>query len=290
MEFNNFIQLVQESIQSRISPELKVEVQSIEKNNGLIYNGLVIIDPIHNISPTIYLEAYYQQYINGTPLGEIYNHILKTYYEFAPKEDFDISIFTDFEKAKGRIVMKLVNYEKNQLLLEKVPHVQFKDLAIVFLCSASDFHNEYATILIRHEHVKYWNIDSDTLYEIAKRNTPFLLPYRFESMSDFLKETCNWQDFMEDSSMYLLTNQLKINGACTILYNGLLKKIARQLDSDFVILPSSIHEVLILPCTSPEDLPYYSNMVKEVNTTQLSEDEILSEQAYYYSKEKQTII
>jgi hypothetical protein len=180
--------------------------------------------------------------------------------------------------------MTLVSYEKNKELLRKIPHIPYLDLAIVFVCSAGDLSKEYATILIHNHHMEYWNIDLHSLYDLALENTPKLLSYHFENMADYLVSQCNWKPCEDHMPMYLLTNHLKIHGACVILYDGLLEQIAKELNSSFVVIPSSVHEVLIVPVQNKKELKIYSNMVLEVNATQLPKDEILSNHAYYYSK------
>lgn len=284
MNYQEFTEHIRENLESLIEPGQKVTLQTIDKNNGTQYQGIVIIDPILNISPTIYLEPFYLKYLNGTSTLDICRDILKFYQTFVPEECFDESCFTDFEKAKHRIVMKLIHYEKNIELLQKVPHIPYLDLAIVFVCSAGDLDKEYATILIHNHHLDYWNIDLLSLYHIAKENSPKLLPYHFENMEEYLLHHCNWNPCEDHIPMYLLTNQLKIHGASVILYEGLLEQISKELNSSFVVIPSSVHEVLVVPVQNKKELQTYSNMVLEVNATQLPEDEILSNHAYYYSK------
>ncbi len=283
MIHQEFIEALQQQMTHLVAPGQKVTIQTIEKNNGTSYQGLVIIDPVLNISPTIYLEPFYQKHLKGTSLDHICEEIFQLYQKFSPTEDFDETLFTDYEKAKHRIIMKLVNREKNHSLLEKVPHIPYLDLAIVFVCSAGDLEKEYATILIHDNHMEHWGIDLTTLYNVAKENTPRLLPPHFENMEDFLVRCCAWP-YSEHIPMYLLTNHLKIQGAATILYDGFLEQLSEELDSSLAIIPSSVHEVLIIPVASKKELDNYTPMIMEVNATQLTADEVLSDHPYYYSK------
>ena len=116
MNYQQFIDHVVHHISSSVSNVKKVVVQPVIKNNGMKYDGLVILDPFLNISPTIYLNPYYHRYLNGVSMEDIYEDILKTYETYLPTEDFDISQFVDFEKAKKTIIYKLVNKEKNKEL------------------------------------------------------------------------------------------------------------------------------------------------------------------------------
>ena len=284
MNYQEFTDYVTEHLKELTAPGQKVSLQTIMKNNGTTHQGIIIIDPVLNISPTIYLEPFYHKYINGTPLSDICDEIMQIYHAFVPDQSFDETIFTDFEKAKSRIVMKLIHYEKNIELLQNIPHIPYLDLAIVFVCSASDFAAEYASILIHNSHMAFWNVDLFTIYRLAKENSPKLLPYHFENMQDYLVQHCNWQPYEDHIPMYLLTNRLKIHGASVILYDGLLEQISKELNSSLVIIPSSIHEVLVVPVRSKKEINRYNAMLLEVNATQVPKDEILSNHVYYYSR------
>ena len=179
MKYQEFIQTIKEYVISKLDASQKVIIQPVVKNNGTVYDGLIVIDPILNISPTIYLNPYYHHYLEGISMEDICEDILDTYKENLPTENFDISLFKDFSKAKDHIIMKLVNYERNQELLQDIPHARYHDLAIIYVVAVCDFMNEFATILIHNEHLDFWNISSEDLYSIAMTNTPALLPYQF---------------------------------------------------------------------------------------------------------------
>lgn len=294
MKYQEFIENIKEHVLSQIEPAQKVIIQPVIKNNGTVYDGLIVIDPILNISPTIYLNPYYHRYLDGVPMNDIYDDIMSTYRENLPKEDFDISLFKDFNKAKERIIMKLVNYSRNKELLEDIPHVKFHDLALIYVVGICDFMDEFATILIHNQHLSLWEICEEELYHIAMANTPQLLPYRFEPMEKMLEHLIDSPlPFVSELRMSLLTNQIKIHGATCMAYPGLFKEIARQLDDDLIIIPSSIHEVLIIPADTVREeytMQDFSDMIIEVNETQLTDDEILSDHAYLYVKEDDQII
>lgn len=289
MKYQDFIENIKNYISNRLDGGQKVVIHSVTKNNGIIYDGLFIVDPILNVSPTIYLNPYYHRYLSGVSLEDIYDDILNTYRTNLPKQDFDVSVFTDFSKAKKRIVMKLINRKRNESLLQDIPFIPYMDLAIVFLCTVTEFLNEYATILIHKEHLQFWNISEEELYQIAMNNTPRLLPYLFENMETVLNNMTNQKiPWFEKIQMYVLTNQLKIHGACCLVYPGLLETLSEQLDSDLVIIPSSIHEVLIIPektFRNEYSFAEFEDMIREVNDTQLTDDEILGDHAYLYKRD-----
>ena len=90
--------------------------------------------------------------------------------------------------------------------------------------------------------------------------------------------------------LYLLTNQMGYNGAAAILYEGVLKNFAEEVGKDLILLPSSIHEVLLLPDNGDSDYEALSALVREVNEAQVRREEWLSDHVYRYLKEEDRII
>ena len=295
MDYQEFKQNVIHAIQTELGPQFRVFIQDIIKNNDTHLDGLTILSEQCNISPTLYLNYYYRQYLCGTSLSAICDDILQQYRKNTATTSIDISFFTDFQKVQEHIIFKLINYERNQELLHKVPHFRYLDLAIVFCCLLQSGENSYGTILIHHHHMNLWNITADNLFTLAKKNTPNLLRYDLQSMTDVLISL-----FDEDGSlspddldasvpMYVLSNHAKINGSCCILYEGLLDTISKQLNSDFYIVPSSIHEVLLIPARIEMKRTDLTKLVREVNATQVLREEVLSDHVYFYSRKKKSI-
>ena len=153
---------------------------------------------------------------------------------------------------------------------------------------------EFATILIHNQHLDYWGVSQDELYDIAMANTPELLPYKFEDMMQIMmimarEGNVPFSWYNKRQPMYILTNQYKINGAGCILYPELLKTFADMMGSDLCIIPSSIHETLLVPLMPngkchEMDWDEVVETVKEVNDTQLLPEEILSDHIYKYTR------
>lgn len=287
MNYQDFITNVINHFEAQFDDDTTVQLQTIAKNNGTFLDALVITNSSINISPTIYLNPYYHRLLDGVSFEDICDDILDTYQAHMPKESIDISFFTDFDQVRERIIYKLVNYKQNQDLLDKIPHYRYLDFAITFHCLLNSSSEDYATIQIYNKHLDYWGISDNELYELAKANTPKLLPPRLENMiniiSHLLPEDCEEDELCP---MYILSNQSRLNGASCILYDGLLQSISDRFDKDLVVIPSSIHETLLLPIEGIDSLDEYTAMIKEVNETQLTDEEVLSDHAYFFSREQ----
>lgn len=292
MNYQEFKQQIVSGLKSQLGSDATIAVSDILKNNDTHLDGLTILSPGDNLSPTIYLDYYYRQYELGKPFDAILSDILATYRKNSRSGHIDISFFTDYDKVKSRIILKLVNYERNRKLLSVVPHYRFLDLAVVFHCLLNSGPCGNATILIHNRHLPYWNITKDDLYALAMQNTPRLMHYDLRNMTEVLhglfpeeeafslsaeKDTC--------CQMYVLSNQQKLYGSSCILYDNLLQNFANRLECDFYILPSSVHEVLLIPTDNRATGMELSSMVQDVNSSQLSREEILSDHVYYFSRE-----
>ncbi len=293
-----FAGTIKTAMEVNYGEDYKVLVQKVNKNNGLVLTGISILKKDCNIAPTIYLNQLFEQYQEGRTMESICREIIRVYEEHAVHTDFDVSYVTDFAKVQNRICYKLINAEKNEALLTDVPHVMLEDLAIIFYILVSKDSEGTGTITVKNNMLSFWNVDTDTLYQLALVNTQRLFRGTVRSMASVMTEILShkldeecaqeFYDMMvgEDDMipMYICTNADKLNGAGVILYQGLLQEFADRVGSDFYILPSSIHETLLIPANSDMDIEYLRDMVRTVNRTEVAPDEILSDSVYYYSR------
>lgn len=298
MKYETFKKVILERLACDIPDPKNISIQTIYKNNGCTLDGLIIMEKECNISPTLYLNYYYESYQAGDSFQEIYEQILESYLVNKPDRSIDVSFYTDFENTKSKIAFKLIHFERNKDLLQDIPYIPFLDLAIVFYCLISmDKKIGNATILVHNSHLSYWHTTPEDLFELAKENALKNLPPQLHNMNNVLHEIVQIKNvpsivLPEDPlyPMYVLTNNQNLFGAACILYENLLETYSEQMKSDFYILPCSIHEVILIPAYRTDCLQKFTKMVREVNETQLDEEEILSDHAYYYSQKEHRIV
>jgi len=131
MEYQEFLKCVKGMIVQRM-PDKKVELHKIIKNNDVVRDGLIIRKRDSQISPTIYLNEYYDKYMDGTQLSEIVEEVLQIYKQYAVDHLVDEDFFRDFKRVRARVVYKLIGLEANRNLLKTIPYIPFLDMAIVF--------------------------------------------------------------------------------------------------------------------------------------------------------------
>lgn len=298
MNYEEFLDYVKESISKFMGGEYTVTLNKVMKNNGLELTGLVIMKKEQMAAPTIYLDEFYEQYNLGREMKEIFEEIVEIYDENSHKLNVDLTFFMDYHQVRDRVMYKLLNYEQNKQLLEEVPYRKFLDLAVVFYVEVNHDDLGYGSVLIHNSHMDVWNITEKELYEAAMENTPKHLKYRLTSMDGIIEEIfCNTvhQDFLEEedaekNDMYVLTNCNMMFGAACMLYEGLIRKISDKLNCNLYILPSSIHELIIIPKDGFSDSKKeLCDLVRYVNENQVERVDRLSNCVYEYIREKDEI-
>lgn len=293
MSYEQFVQEVETKLQEKVGDNRKVYVHTAIKNNGRIRKGITFVEKGINISPTIYLEEYYERFVIGGCVDTIIDQILRLYENVRAPQSLECDFINEYKMVKDKIVIRLVNKNANQIILKDIPHLLFMDLAIVFhiLVELDGQGERMATMLIKNEYIEAWDVTVDELYKTAVCNTEKLLPSEMSSMFMLIEEILpEWEksEVPEDEDfMYVLSNDRKSFGACTILYPDRLEMIGLFLKENYYILPSSVHEVIILPESKAVGREELMQIVCEINHTQVPEEEILSDNVYYYDvKEK----
>ncbi len=292
MTYNEFKENIKKDIASVYSGENRVIMQPVKKNNSVFLDALIIQNEKSNISPSIYLNGFFDLIKDGKPYDDILKDIINVYETYKTDLSFDTSRLLDFEYMKGKIAFKLINLNKNLELLDEVPFVRFLDLAIVFYYHIENMAGETGSILITDEMLSCLGIDLDTLYETALFNTPGLFPYTSRTISEVLASylgngtPCLPPDPLK---MYVLSNNSCTFGACAILYPGLLEKLSEKIGENLIILPSSIHEIIYLPESEVSDINDINELIVSVNETEVSASEYLSDHCYFYNAEEKRL-
>lgn len=218
-----------------------------------------------------------------------------TYETFKQKADE----LLDFNKAKKRISYRLVNYGKNTDWLCNVPHRRFLDLAIVYQVSNFVGPMGIGTLLVDNGQMDDWNITESALYRFAKKNIPTLLPMQIDCIDDVidkLEEQCEVSESdrkemreklgMLDVPMYMITNTYQTYGAACILYDNALRDFSMEQGCSLFLLPTSIHEMMVIPDKGIVEVDDLKQMMKDVNMSLKPEEKVLflSESVYLYSE------
>ena len=278
--------------------DAQVEIRPVDKVNRTL-DGLSIrgSEPGMNISPTIYVNHMYEDYVTTENLNATLERAAEGFMKaMEQKESINVNELTNAECAKDKIVFQLINTEQNKEMLANMPHREFKDLSVIYRMVVKIDGEGIASTPIHHGLAETLGFTEEQLFKLAAENTKRLLPPVVKSMNDVMRDI-----FMKDGmppeiadmmlgemppeqQMYVISNNKGINGAVSMLYEDGLHDLAEKLGSDLYIMPSSIHEVIAVSTDlgNPNEL---AAMVAEINMDQVALDERLSNQVYHYDKE-----
>ena len=305
MEFKEFTEeikcMMTEHIQSYLPEdfsEAKIDIVVTLKNNDLNLTGINIVKKDYNCGPVIYLEDFYEKYCHGEKdMEEILKDISKLVIEHDVNVNISSSDILEFENVKDLILPRVVNFEWNSEKLAEVPHKKISDLAVTYHIVIEQISSGIASTPVKNAYMSEWGVDVDILHEIAVKNMKERYPSTFMSMKHMLSNPfCDVADkiksdgFDEEDIMYVLSNSVHVNGASAILDEEIMRRIVAKLGDDFIIVPSSIHEMIFVKLDDDVDPETLSQSIKYVNNADVSQDEKLSDHYYRYSVSEGLIV
>lgn len=151
-----------------------------------------------------------------------------------------------------------------------------------------DFKDGIATITVRNQIFEQWGIKEIEMFKVARKNTEEMLPCVIQDINSILEQEIGQKIPMDmDPSMYVISNKIRLNGAGTILYSDVIEDFATDCKSDLYILPSSVHECILIPIKEDEDVEDIKSIVRLINATEVRPDEVLTDSVYRYRREQQ---
>lgn len=282
----NKLEEIMDAVLEKLGPGYKMFVVKTQKTNGIVLTGLAIDDGSGNGAPAIYLMDEDME----KPLCDIVDSVISEYKE---KRSFDASSFTrkitDKEYAFSHAVYKVVGTEANRKMLEIVPHKELLDMSVIYLI-AGEVNGRMCSFKIDHGFLKRLGVTVEELDRYARINT-IELGIFFERLDEILEpgmirgsasiEDC---DFDVDIPAFVLTNKSLFCGASLFAFPDVFSKIAEKAGSDLLVIPSSVHEVIVVVDNGMVDIDVVRRLVHTVNRTKLSPDEVLTDSVYRYSR------
>lgn len=287
-----FFELVKDSIKNYLPGKYagaEVVVREITKTNDTVLHGLSVIKDKSGAVPVVYLDSYYQNYKGGKDMEDIITDLAEVIVR--SEIQFDTRPITDWNVAKNLVVPRLVNAEYNKSLLKKAPHTMMADLAIVYYIAMPGDEGTNYTTIVTNELMKAWGVNADELHNIALNNLSVNKIGTIDTMANVLTKMGCVYDLSEDEiealaaeDLLILSNKQHCYGTAAILDKDLMAKVEKIFDSDFYVIPSSVHELLLMrvPATLENDTAYVKDMVRNVNDTSVDSTEILSYNVYKY--------
>lgn len=242
-------------------------VQKVNKVNGAVDALMLNSQEKTCVVPAIYLNKYYQQYLSGTSMKEV---ITSAANEFLGGREYvkNTTEAYGLKNPKENIIYVLVNTDKNQHLLAQVPHRQIMDLSMIYRVIADIEDEGFNSAVVTNQMAEAFKMDEEALYRTAAENTPRIMPVKIAEIGELF---------------YIIGNSRGALGAAAVLYEGVLENMAEILGKDLYIIPSSIHEVYIMP-QGQVPAQVVKNAILDANRTVVREEDVLSDNLYCYSR------
>ena len=299
MDYENFKEQFVADVKGRLAEQgadVKVSVNEVNKLNES-YEAITVTPEGSNIGVNMSLEKFYDAVQDGTPYDSVVDKAVDVISNgIEQRPDIDVASLTDYSQMKEKLAMEVVSAETNKDMLENVPHQNIEDMAVVYRFILSSDEDGRASILVTNQMLDTMGVTPEQLHADAIENAPQIKPAEIKGMSEVMAEMMGVEqaEMMglvpmnpEDEQMFVATVPDKVHGAGVLAYQDFMDKAAERVGGDFFILPSSIHEILIVPDNGKMDLKELEAMVKEVNATQVAPADKLTDSVYHYdSKEK----
>ena len=293
MSYEEFKAWAADEIRAWLPPEYAdadVSIHRMEKL-GLAYDGMTVVRSGQRAAAAVNLTAFYDMYQEGRTTGDIIHEMADVAVMQAPQMEY--SVFSDYEAAKERLFIRVANKEANADVLAGMPHKEVEDLAITYHVLVNHDQNGIASAPVTDDLLRHYGVTAEQLHEDAIANSQRMLPAQLDSMQNMLfgMMTPEASDTLRDepypgSTMLVLTNNVQLNGAAALFYPGVMDLAAERLGGDFIVLPSSTHEVIMIPADGTTEFRSLEQMVKDINRSQVAPEERLSDHVYHYDAQE----
>lgn len=282
--------------------EADILVQKVTKQNDVILTGIIIKKKGEDISPTIYVNDFYDCFIEGKiaykeVLERISNTAISCGNGFNPNAVMKKlrEALKDKDLILRNIKLRLLKKDENEAFLKDKPHGDFLDMAYCYILNVGDLGlslDGNGVIAITNQLLESIGLKNDErLYEKAVKN----LNDDFKLLSlDGIVEQAGFDLKGQSSNGFIISNRRQYYGASALM-SSKVREMLRWNQTDCIIIPSSVHELMILPCTTREskdaEIAYLNSLVKEINASDaLKPEDVLENHCYFYDAREDEII
>lgn len=276
----------------------ELELRKVPKVNTCLTG--VVIKPKEKCSfcgPTFYMERMYDQYKNCESFEKVMANqaiYLEESLKYLPKDILEL----DIASMKDKIVFQVVNTKENQEMISLCPHRNFMDLTAVYRAITNVDEDGVSGFLITNDIAKAEDLTEKALYAMAKKNTKKLFPFKRERIEEtMIRMMKRWgandkdidesfpyiDDVPEKERVYVISNQFEFFGANALLYKDVIGDVAKSIGTDCFILPSSVHDLVVLSTDIFGESTKLINLVRETNSEHVRTSDRLSDSIYLYS-------
>ena len=256
-------------------------------------HGLTFRPKGSDAAPTLYVDDLYERHKNGEELGYLLVE-LSDRYEQARNAPAPPKIDFSWENVRDKLTVRLLEKNRNTDFLAGMPYADVGNgLAMIVDINMGEDRGGDWRIAVNHGVMEQMGVDKETMFITAMDDSAHLAPAVLTDMSQalFSPERENLLDRAEPidpadvGSMYVLTTETGTLGAAALFYPEVREKAAELMGSGYYVLPSSVHEVILVPDTIGHNEQELCDMVKQANRTVVEPQDVLSDNVYHYDRE-----
>ena len=303
MEKNKFIELVAEHILEYMPESYKeatVEVMERAKNNDTKLHGLIIRNKNNegwDSAPILYLDSYFDVYrFGGKDMEDIMHEIAREYDLHSRNiPQFELPEMTR-DGIGDKVYVKVINTRTNQERLKDLVNLPVDGGFSLTVYIDMDMPKKDAMIQVTKDMAEKMDYDERELMQDAMQNTISAYPAELAEMYKVMMDVSGLRRLVpednmlnaanasaEDVSMLVVTNSDKFFGATALFYPEMEKRIAEIVGGSYYVLPSSVHEMIVLPDNGTLEERELAQMVRTVNAAEVHPEEQLGNKVLYYN-------
>ena len=265
LNFEEFCRKLVDTLNAYYAGTYSVTIHKVQKNNGVELIGLTIAKKGASAAATVYMEDFYKEYLQEQSMGQVVAYLINLVSQY-DLSGMNVDFLDDYKSVKNKLFFKILNKEKNRKFMHESPYVEYLNLILIPCCLVMQENGECGLVQTKNIYLDTWGISEDQLIEDTRENARRISKCKFKSAigiyMEYFKE--NMPDipgieeemkafmasyFAARKDILIATNTIEFYGASIIAFPENLETISQKVGGSFLVLPSSVHEVIIRPMT-----------------------------------------
>lgn len=288
---------VMEYLPEMIRTSMEIGEVEVVKMNDQKLHGLTFRREGSDAAPTLYLEDAYARYESGAEIMDIARELADTAVlaeRGARPPEIDLS----WDKVKDNLTVRLVEKRRNRDFLRDKPYMSVGNgLAVMVDINMDRTETGDWRIAVNNDIAAQNRYDREELLHTAMENAgrvdpPVLFDMSaalFSPIRENLLDRSEPIDPSDVAGMFVLSNESGSFGAAALFAAGMREKVADVIGDSYYVLPSSVHETIIVPQSQGIDEKDLVEMVKQANRSVVEPKDILSDNVYHYDRDSRSL-
>lgn len=296
MKQQEFYEQIKQVVKELLGETYSIGFFQIQKVGMEQQDALFIRKQTQPIFPVIYLQEYYRQWEQGKEIETLAKDLVIEYTQKSSSQTIaadDFKVLNQQEAVKSKVFFCCVSKEQ---VPSNIPHREMLDLAIFYGIFLKCQKEMITFVTITKDMMECYHVTEEELFQLAMENTPNLFPESVRTLREMLtsilspmEQTSSFHNNKSKYEMLILSNTANFYGFSAVFYPNVLEQLAEERKENLIVIPSSIHEAIVLADLKEVTVQELNETIVTVNETQLKEQERLSNQAYYYDRETKSL-